>query len=128
MVSGIRLELTIVMMRYADIYLLLAECENEIGSPATKAVEYLNKTRARPSVNMPPYPTAAYPTGSKDQIFKAIMHERMVELAGEEARNFDILRWRKAGKLATEPISYFQANKYELTSHTSWRARCECEY
>jgi len=37
-----------------------------------------------------------------------------VELAGEEVRNFDILRWRKNGKLATEPISYFEANKFEL--------------
>src|SRR5690606_15955497 len=40
------------VLRYADMYLLLAECENEIGSPAL-AVEYLNKTRARPSVDMP---------------------------------------------------------------------------
>jgi hypothetical protein len=101
------------LLRYADIYLLMAECENEIGS-AANAVTYLNKTRKRPSVNMPEYPTAKYPTGSKDQIMAAIMHERMVELAGEEVRNVDILRWRKAGKFQTDPISYFQANKYEL--------------
>lgn len=101
------------MMRYADMYLLLAECENEVGS-GTKAVELLNKIRARPSVDMPLYPTAAYPTSNKDQIFAAIMHERRIELAGEEQRNFDILRWRKAGKLTSEPISYFSANKYEL--------------
>jgi len=63
---------------------------------------------------MPLYPTAAFPTGTKDQILKAIMHERMVELAGEEVRNFDILRWRKAGKFTTDPITYFAANKYEL--------------
>jgi hypothetical protein len=101
------------VMRYADMYLLLAECENEVGTSA-KAIEYLNKTRTRPSVDMPPYPTAEYPTGNKDQIFRAIMHERMVELAGEQQRNFDILRWRKAGKFQTDPISYFQTNKYEL--------------
>lgn len=101
------------MLRYADMYLLLAECENEVGTPA-KAVEYLNKTRTRPSVNMPEYPTAEYPTGTKDEIMRAIMHERMIELAAEEQRNFDILRWRKAGKLPSEPISYFVANKYEL--------------
>ncbi len=101
------------VMRYADMYLLLAECENEVGS-STKALEYLNKTRIRPSVNMPEYPTSSYPTGTKDEIMKAIMHERMVELAGEQQRNFDILRWRKNGKFTSEPISYFQANKYEL--------------
>jgi len=28
---------------------------------------------------------------------KAVMHERAVELAGEEIENIDILRWRKKG-------------------------------
>ena len=63
---------------------------------------------------MPPYPTVAYPTATKAQMMTAIIHERMVELAGEEQRNFDILRWRKNGKLPAEPISYFKASKYEL--------------
>jgi len=100
------------ILRYADMYLLLAEVENEIGT-SVKALEYLNKTRLRPSVAMPPYPTAAYPSVTKQQIFTSIMHERAVELAGEEIRNFDILRWRKAGKLTADPISYFSPNKYE---------------
>src|SRR5690606_34533082 len=100
------------MIRYADIYLLAAEMENEVGTPA-KALEYLNKTRNRPSVAMPEYPTGTYPCDSKEEIMRAIMHERRVELAGEEQRNTDILRWRKAGKLTTEPISYYEP-KYEL--------------
>lgn len=99
------------MMRYADVYLMLAEIENEIGTPA-QAIIYLNKTRERPSVDMPPYPTTDYPTGTKEQIMNAIMHERMIELAGEEIRNYDILRWRRAGKFTTDPISYYEA-KYE---------------
>jgi hypothetical protein len=47
-------------------------------------------------------------------VFDAIMHERMVELAAEQIRNFDIIRWRKNKKLKTEPLSYFIANKHEL--------------
>lgn len=105
------------VMRYADVYLMLAEIENEVGSAAL-AIDYLNKTRQRPSVNMPLYPTTDYPTGTKDQILRAIMHERMVELAGEEIRNFDILRWRKNGKFGAntqpEPLSYFVAPKFQL--------------
>lgn len=103
------------VMRYADVFLMMAECENEAGNSAA-AIEYLNKTRQRPSVDMPLYPTADYPTSTKDEIFKAIMHERYIEFAGEQVRNFDILRWRKNGKLAgmPDPISYFVANKYEL--------------
>lgn len=93
--------------RYADVLLLLAECENEIGSPAN-AIGYLNQVRQRPSVNMPTYPTAAYPVNSKAEIFRAIMHERMVELAGEEVRNFDVIRWRKNNKTTFKPIPDFK--------------------
>ena len=34
---------------------------------------------------------------SKNQAIAAVMHERTVELAGEEVNNIDILRWRKKG-------------------------------
>jgi len=107
------------LWRYADVLLLLAECENEVGS-AANAIAYLNQIRNRPSVNMPDYGTAAmdnagFPVSSKEGILKAIQHERFVELAGEEIRNIDILRWRANGKLtAPDPISYFQPNKYEF--------------
>ena len=107
--SGINMRI----MRYADVLLLLAECENELGNSAA-AVSLINQVRARKSVDMPPLPTKNYPTGTKDQVFDAIMHERFVELAAEQIRNFDILRWRKNNKLKTEPISYFQKGKHEL--------------
>jgi len=95
---------------------MLAECENEAGN-ISAAVGYLNQVRDRPSVAMPHYPTAQYPVGTKDQVTKAIMHERMVELGDEEVRNIDILRWRKKGyfpSVAPEPLTYFVANKHEL--------------
>ncbi len=101
------------IIRYADVLLMLAECENELGNIST-AVGYLNQVRARPSVNMPPYPTVNYPVGNKNQVLRAIIHEKRVELAGEEIRNRDILRWRSQGKITYEPITYFQKNKHEL--------------
>ncbi|MDJ1472702.1 RagB/SusD family nutrient uptake outer membrane protein [Cytophagaceae bacterium DM2B3-1] len=101
------------IIRYAEVLLMLAECENEVGT-STAAIGYLNEIRSRASVNMPDYPTTNYPVNSKAEIFRAIQHEKRVELAGEQIRNRDILRWRKQGKLTSEPISYFQANKYEL--------------
>jgi hypothetical protein len=104
--------------RYADVLLLLAECENESGNTAN-AIAYLNQVRDRPSVSMPHYGTPAmngiFPVTTQAEIRKAVQHERRVELAGEEIRNIDILRWRANGKLAgPDPISYFQAGKYEL--------------
>jgi starch-binding outer membrane protein, SusD/RagB family len=101
------------MMRYGEVLLSLAECENETGNTAA-AVALLNEVRNRGDVKMPTYPTKTYPTGTKDQVFAAVQHERFVELAGEQVRNKDILRWRKQGKLKTEPFSYFTANKHEL--------------
>ncbi|SOD78178.1 RagB/SusD family nutrient uptake outer membrane protein [Spirosoma fluviale] len=101
------------IMRYAETLLAMAECENEAGNTAS-AISYLNMVRARPSVAMPAYPTANYPVSTKDQILAAIIHERRIELNGEEIRNRDILRWRKQGKLKTEPFAYFQKGKHEL--------------
>ncbi|PWU02573.1 MAG: RagB/SusD family nutrient uptake outer membrane protein [Bacteroidetes bacterium] len=79
------------LIRYADVLLMLAECEAEVGTPG-QAANYINEVRARPSVNMPPVTL-----GSKNEALAAVMHERTVELAGEEVSNIDILRWRKRG-------------------------------
>jgi hypothetical protein len=79
------------LIRYADVLLMLAECEAEIGTPA-QAASYINEVRARASVNMPPVVLT-----SKNEALAAVMHERTVELAGEEVSNIDILRWRKKG-------------------------------
>jgi starch-binding outer membrane protein, SusD/RagB family len=79
------------LIRYADVLLMLAECEAELGNFA-QAAAYINMVRARPSVNMPPITLT-----SKDQALRAVMRERAVELAIEGTNNIDILRWRKKG-------------------------------
>lgn len=79
------------LLRYADVLLMLAEIEAEIGTPA-QAAAYINEVRRRPSVNMPPVTLT-----NKNDAIKAVMHERWVELASEEIINIDVLRWRKKG-------------------------------
>ena len=79
------------VIRYSDVLLMLAECEAETGTP-TEAAKYINEVRARAGVNMPPVTLT-----SKNQAIAAVMHERTVELAGEELSNIDILRWRAKG-------------------------------
>jgi hypothetical protein len=79
------------VIRYADVLLMLAECEAEKGTSA-QAASYINEVRARASVNMPPVVLTTH-----DQAIAAVMHERAVELAGEEVNNIDMLRWRKKG-------------------------------
>ncbi len=88
------------VIRYAEVLLMLAECEAEAGTPA-QAASYINEVRARPSVNMPPVTLA-----TKDAAIKAVMHERTVELGAEELSNIDMLRWRAKGyypSIATDP-------------------------
>lgn len=77
--------LDVPIMRMADLYLILAEALAEQGKD--EALVWVNKVRARPSVNMPPKTTA---DGSLRDI---VRHERRVELAMEGHRIFDLLRW-----------------------------------
>ncbi|WP_132055253.1 RagB/SusD family nutrient uptake outer membrane protein [Pseudocnuella soli] len=79
------------LIRYADVLLLLAECEAELGNFGA-AAGYINQVRSRPGVNMP-----AVTAANKEQAIRAVMRERMVELAIESLNNIDILRWRKKG-------------------------------
>ncbi|KAK6033541.1 SusD family protein [Ostertagia ostertagi] len=79
------------VIRYADVLLMLAECEAEVGTPAQAAI-YINQVRSRPSVNMP-----AVAPATKNDALKAVMHERTVELGAEEVASIDILRWRAKG-------------------------------
>ncbi|MCO5946425.1 RagB/SusD family nutrient uptake outer membrane protein [Mucilaginibacter flavidus] len=101
------------IIRYSEVLINLAECANELGD-ISGAVAYLNMVRARPDVAMPPYPTAQFPVVTKEDVVKAIMHEKMVELGDEQVRNIDILRWRKKGYFSTEPIAKFHPGRDEL--------------
>ncbi|CAA9246975.1 MAG: Cell surface glycan-binding lipoprotein, utilization system for glycans and polysaccharides (PUL), SusD family [uncultured Cytophagales bacterium] len=90
--SGINIR----VMRYAEVLLLYAEALNETDGPAA-ALPYLNQVRER--VDMPPYPTPGFPAASKDDVFRILMHERMVELGGEQKRWLDLVRWDDNGKI-----------------------------
>lgn len=107
--SGINMR----VMRYAEVLVNLAECENELGNTAV-AVGLLNQLRNRADVKMPNYPTSNYPVSTKEQVMTAIQHEKRVEFSAEWLRAKDIVRWRKQGKLKKEPLPYFVANKHEL--------------
>jgi starch-binding outer membrane protein, SusD/RagB family len=77
-------------MRYADVLLMMAECENQRpGGNQTTAVGYINTVRARAGLA----PIAA---GTQAQVFEAIVQERRVELAGEQLRFSDLIRWGRA--------------------------------
>lgn len=95
------------IIRYADVLLMLAEAENELGNQS-KAVEYINMVRQRPSTNLPALNSGPQwlKANSKDEVFERIFQERAVELAGEGIRFSDIRRWRLAESLLNKRVEY----------------------
>ena len=94
-----------IMMRYADVILMLAEVNNLQGNSA-QAIQYLDQVRTR--AGMPVYAVAslnpAYRT-KYPSLKLAILHERRVELAFEHHRWFDLQRAFNP----TELVAYFKA-------------------
>jgi hypothetical protein len=72
-------------MRMADLYLILAEALAEQNKD--EALLWVNKVRARESVDMPAK------TLSDGSLVDIVRHERRVEFAMEGQRIFDLLRW-----------------------------------
>ena len=82
-------EQTYYYMRYAEVLLIHAEAMAELGNiPA--ALESLNKVRARAFNNE----SSAMATASnKTEFMRLLRHERIVELAFEGHRYWDLRRW-----------------------------------
>lgn len=78
-----------VVLRYADVLLMLSEISNELGNYSV-AVDYLNQVRSR--AGLPAYGGSL----EKQNIFKAIDLERRKELVWEGHRWFDLLRQGRA--------------------------------
>lgn len=88
------------LIRLADVYLMYAECKNELNDQPT-AVEYINKVRQRPSTDMPGINSGAawLKASTKGEVFERIKNERAVELIAEGHRWFDLRRWNLAKEL-----------------------------
>lgn len=87
-------------IRYSDILLMYAEASIETGKTdrAKWALEEVRKrARGGDSSILPPFPYGSY-TDSKEDLTKAVRHERRVELGMEGQRWFDLIRWGVAAK------------------------------
>lgn len=74
-------------IRFAEVLLIYAEAENEVNGPSQKVYEVLNRIRER--AGLPSLPVNL----SKNEMRKRIRHERKIELAFENHRWFDLIRW-----------------------------------
>ena len=139
-VTGLHCGINLRMMRYSDVLLRAAECENEINGPTQQAIDWINQVRNRaelPSLKLSDF-------SSKDKLFEQIASvERPKEFGCEFGRGFDLLRWgffysadrvqqlkehgtfrRSADRTRVkEPVSYSQVGiDPELkSSYDSWK-------
>jgi hypothetical protein len=88
--NGLHCGINLRLMRYSDVLLRAAECENEINGPTQTAIDYINIVRRRAALkelNVSDFPSA-------DALFEQIANvERPKEFGCENGRGIDLLRW-----------------------------------
>lgn len=95
-----RTEINLIVIRYAEVLLNYAEAKLESGQIDQSVYDAINQIRQRPTVKMPPIAAGQ----DKDELRKLVRRERLVELAGEGFRLFDIRRWKIAEKMMNTTI------------------------
>ena len=87
---GLHCGINLRMMRYSDVLLRAAECENEVSGPTDQAIEWINVVRRRAGLadlKKDDFPTA-------DRLFEQIANvERPKEFGCEWGRGLDLIRW-----------------------------------
>ncbi|MCF8359302.1 MAG: RagB/SusD family nutrient uptake outer membrane protein [Prolixibacteraceae bacterium] len=88
--TGLHCGVNLRLMRYSDVLLRAAECENEINGPTQTAIDYINEVRRRVAledIQLSDFPSA-------DALFEQIANvERPKEFGCENGRGIDLLRW-----------------------------------
>jgi len=79
--------------RYAEVLLNYAEAQNEAAGPDASVYAAMDQIRTRAGI---PTFSEVYPGVSQSQMRTLIRRERRVELAFENKRYFDLLRWKIA--------------------------------
>ena len=83
----------VVLVRYAHVWLMIAEAENEANGPTEKVYSAINQVRDRSK--MPPLPAGL----TKDQMRERVRHEWRVETAFEGLRYFHMKQWKTLPKV-----------------------------
>ena len=97
-------------IRLAEIYLMYAEALNEAEGPVADVHLYLNKVRSRAGLESVEASWRKYSTNptkpdTKEGMREIIRRERLIELALEGHRYWDLLRWKLATDYFNQPIT-----------------------
>lgn len=102
-----------VAYRWGEVLLNYAEAMNEAYGPSVVPPGYpmsakaaLQQVRDRASLSLPPIAAA-----SIDSFREVVKHERRVELAFEDHRYWDLLRWKDAATVLNSPVQGVKISK-----------------
>ena len=102
-------------IRLADLYLLYAEALNETEPASAEAIVYLDKIRARAGLagvveSWTNYSSIPGKFATQDGLREIIHRERLIELAFEGHRFWDLRRWKKAAEELNKDITGWNYN------------------
>lgn len=94
------------LLRYSEIYLIVAEAENEMNGPTTTALSAFNMVRQRSrkangTTHTSPIDLTAAAVPTKEAMRMKIFDERGLEFVGEMNRWFDLVRMRYSDDIQT---------------------------
>jgi hypothetical protein len=110
------------VIRMADLYLMYSEALNEVSGPGPEAYKWIDSVRGRagiPSVENAWTNFSDNPAAYTSQAgFRQIIHqERMIELAFEGQRFWDLRRWKEADKTWQEPIQGWNIGQSDMLGY-----------
>ncbi|MCW9708120.1 RagB/SusD family nutrient uptake outer membrane protein [Fodinibius salsisoli] len=120
-------------LRLADLYLLYAEALNETQGPSQEVYEYIDRVRARAGLEGVEASWKNYSTNSskhttQEGLREIIQQERLIELAFEGKRFWDLRRWKRAGEEFNEPITGWNVYGEEAESYYQIRTLHQQEF
>ena len=88
-VTGLHDGINLRLMRFADVLLRAAECENEVNGVTPRAIEWINRVRRRANLK-----DLNKDDFTKETLFEQIANvERPKEFGCEYGRGLDLIRW-----------------------------------
>lgn len=111
-VDDLKTDAPVRIMRYADVLLMYAEAKLELGQIDQSLYDAVNSVRAR-AYKAGLAETTKYPaiTETDDtELRRIIRNERRCELAWENRRWFDLIRWRVCEECLTLPVYGLPSN------------------
>jgi hypothetical protein len=97
------------VIRLGDLYLLYAEALNEANGPGAETLKWINLVRERAGLKSVEESWSQYskqPAAYQNQagLRKIIHQERLIEMAFEGQRFWDLRRWKEAQQTLSQPV------------------------